>query len=223
MKKQQLLGFALGLTLAGCSSGAKYKVDDASLASVPVEEKQGVLSANNDLAVARENKIKADADYRAASNDLAVAENDRKTANVTLDTARIKQKGAEQIADFNAKAAAGQEVEVGKLAVKAADAKVEFLAKRKKWFDRAVDAADAHVRCADTKKELEKARLAQAKGIRPTEKFDISQFEIEYAQQQKNYSDAQLQSDKMKPEVDNLERQYQLAQQTYDGARNAPR
>lgn len=86
-----------------------------------------------------------------------------------------------------------------------------------------MDAADAHILDADARTELEKARLAQIKGIRPSEKFDVVQFETEYATRQKSYSEAQLDADRMKPDVDKLERQAIEAQQAYDMAKSTPR
>src|SRR5690348_14859411 len=110
MRKAALL---FSLVAVGCGAGgAKYHVDDNALASATVQEKQGILAAEQEKEVAKTEQQKADADLKQADNDLSIAENDYKTAKLQLDTAKLQQKTAEQSGDLNRKNQATQDVRI---------------------------------------------------------------------------------------------------------------
>jgi len=210
------------LMLVGCGAGsAKYRVDDASLASIPMQERQPIFDAQNEMNQAKAEVDKFKADSRNADHDVDVAENDYKTAKLSLDTAKLNKKSADMSGDINAKQKADRDVHVAELGVKAADARVDWAKKYRKWVSESQDAAEAHVAAADSRTELEKAKLAQAKGIRPNDKFDPMLFEQDYQDKSRKYSDAKLSADKLRPDVDGKEREYQTQQQAYDQARAA--
>src|SRR5262249_10581583 len=152
---------------------------DQSLAAVSMEDKKGIFAAQNELTQARAEQQKAEADVNSVDTESDVADNELKTAKLQLDTAKLNQKAAEQAADVNKKNQAGHDLHIAEMAVKAAEAKDDFLGKKKKWLKRTRDAAEAHVAAADARAELEKAKVAQAKGIRPSEKFDVMNFETD--------------------------------------------
>src|SRR3954471_13209209 len=129
------------LVVAGCGGGgAKYHVDDNSLATASVQEKQGILAAQQEKEVAKTEEQKAEADLKNIDNELSVAENDYKTAKLQLDTAKLQAKTAEQSGDFNRKNQAVHDVRVAELGVKSADTKVDWLNKKRKWFKAQRDA-----------------------------------------------------------------------------------
>ena len=68
--------------------GAKYHVNDTALASASVQEKQGVLAAQQEKEIAKTEQQKAEADLKNAENELDVAENDYKAAKLSLDSFR---------------------------------------------------------------------------------------------------------------------------------------
>ncbi len=206
----------------GCGGGgAKYRVDDASLASVSMQEKQSVFDAQNEMNQAKAEHEKFKADHRNADHDVDVADNEYKTAKLQLDTAKLNKKSAEMGGDVNHKQAADRDLRVAELGVKTADAKVDWLKKKRKWIAESEDAAERHVAAADARAELEKAKLAQAKGIRPNEKFDPMLFEQDYQEKSRKFNDAKLSADRMGPEADGKEREYMTQQQAYDQARAA--
>src|SRR5512138_1437578 len=105
MLKRQ--GWLLLFLVAGCGGGgAKYHVDDNSLATASVQEKQGVLAAQQEKEVAKTEQQKAEADLKNAENELDVAENEYKSAKLQLDTAKLNLKSAEQSGDVNRKSSA---------------------------------------------------------------------------------------------------------------------
>jgi hypothetical protein len=209
----------LALSLAACSSGPKYKVDDQTLATIPVDQKQGVMAAQSEQNQAREEYRTADAMVNQTDRDLDVASNDYKTMKLSLDTAKLNLKSAEQSGDVNRKNQAERDIHVAEMGVKAADAKVDFLSKKKKWYKRNRDAAEAHQSSADSRVELEKAKLAESHGVKPSADFSVMNFETQSLERSKKYSEAKLDADKMKPDVDDLERKFKTLEEQYNGAK----
>ena len=212
------------LLCAGCGGGgSKYKVDDQSIAAVSMEDKKGVFQAQTEYNQAKGELDNARANERNVSTELDVAENEYKTAKLQLDTAKLNQKSAELSGDMNKKNTAGRDLRVAELGVKAGDAKVDWLSKKRKWYKRSEDAAEYHVAACDSRYELEKAKLASAKGIKPSQDFDLMNFETDNMQKQQKYSESKMDADRMKADVDGLERQYQVQQQAFEQAKSAAR
>jgi hypothetical protein len=205
----------------GCGGGgAKYHVDDASLASLSMQEKQGIFAAQNEKNQAQAELQQFQANYKNVDRDLDIAGNDLKSAELQKDSAKLNMKSAEQAGDINRKQTTERDYSVAQLGVKAAQAKVDWLKKKRKWLDASADAAERHVAECDARAELEKAKLAQQKGIRPDEKFDINNFEMDYQDKAKKHNDAKLDADRLKPEVDGKEREFMTSQQALDQARS---
>jgi len=207
--------------LFGCGGGgAKYHVDDASLASLSMQEKQGIFAAQNEKNQAQAELDSFKANLRNVEHDIDVADNEYKTAKLQLDTAKLNLKSAEQNADVNRKTSAQRDVQVAELGVKAGDAKIDWLKKKRKWINASVDMSERHVAAADSRAELEKAKLAQSKGIKPDEKFDPMLFEQDYQEKARKFNESKLDADRAKPDVDGKEREYMTQQQAYDQARS---
>ena len=113
------------------------------------------------------------------------------------------------------------DVSVAQLGVKAADVKVDWLSKKRKWIKAQRDAADEHFAAADARLELEKAKLAQQKDIKPSKDFDVMNFESDNLKKQQNYSSARMDADKMQADVDRLERDWHATLSTYEQAKAA--
>lgn len=208
------------IAVAGCGGGgAKYHVDDKSLAGASVEEKQGVLAAEQEKEVAKTEQEKAEADLKNIERDLDIAENDLKTAKLQLDSAKLTQKSADTSGDVNKKNQAAHDLRVAELGVKAADAKVDWLEKKRKWIKAQRDAADDHWAAADSRCELEKAKLAQQKGIKPSDDFNVMNFESDNLKKQQQYSESRMDADKMQADVDRMERDYQAQLAAYEQAK----
>jgi hypothetical protein len=98
----------------------------------------------------------------------------------SLDTAKLNQKTAEASGDVNRKTQSVHDVKVAEVGVKAADTKVDWLNKKRKWFKAQRDAADDHFAAADSRLELEKAKLAQQKNIKPGADFSVGDYESQW-------------------------------------------
>lgn len=204
----------------GCGGGgAKYHVNDNALAGASVQEKQGVLAAQQEKDVAKTEQEKAKSDLGTVENQLDVAENEYKQAKLTLDNAKLGQKSVEASGDVNGKQKAINDVRVAQLGVKASDAKVDWLSKKRKWIKAQRDAADDHYAAADSRMELEKAKLAQQKGIKPSDDFNVMNFETDNLKKQQQYSESRMDADKMQSEVEKLERDYENQKSTYENAK----
>jgi hypothetical protein len=212
----------LGLLLmlaAGCASGPKYKIDESVLAQIPTSEKGAVMQAQQEQNIAKDEQRKADADLSQVDRELDIAENEFKSSKLAVDSAELSKKNAEATGDMNRKSQAEHELKVAEMGKKAGDAKVDWLSKRKKWIKAERDAAEEHVLATDAKYELEKAKLAQMKGIKPSDDFNVMNFEVESLEKMKKYSEAKLDADKMKADVDNLERKYQALNNEWNALR----
>jgi outer membrane protein TolC len=217
---REMLVSVVLVAAVGCGGGgAKYHVNDNSLATASVQEKQGVLAAQQEKEVAKTEQQKAEADLKNIDNELSVAENDYKAAKLQLDTAKLNLKTAESAGDVNRKNQATHDVRVQELGVKAADAKVDWLSKKRKWIKAQRDAAEEHYAAADARYELEKAKLAQQKGIKPSDDFNVMNFETDNLKKQQKYSEARMDADKMQADVDRLERDWHAQLSTFEQAK----
>jgi hypothetical protein len=207
------------LLAAACSSGPKYTIDDSVLAQIPLAEKQMIMAAQQEQNYAKEEMRKAEADYKQADRELDIADNEYKSSKLQVDSAELQKKSADASGDMNKKAQADRDLHVANLGKKAADAKVDFLSKKRKWMKANMNAAEIHVQSADAKYELEKARLAASKGIKPKDDFNVMAFETESLEKNKKYSEEKLDADKMKADVDDLERKWQAVNNEYNSAR----
>lgn len=219
MRIGMTLALAFGLGLGACSSAPKYVIDDNLLAQIPINEKQGVLNAQQDASVAKEEMRKAEADLVAVNRDLDLADNEYKQTKLALDSAEINQKAAQ--GDLNRKAGADRDVQIAKMGKRAADAKVSYFEKKKKWIKADRDAGEAHHTSALAAIELEKARIAVAHNMKPSEDFSVSNFERESFDKQRKASEARLDVDKLRLEMEDLERKWRAMEGEYQGAKGA--
>lgn len=211
------------LLAAGCSSGPKYKIDDSVFAQIPVQEKQGMMMAEQEKSIAKQEYQKSEADLKQVERELDIAENEYKMSKLGVENAESSKKLAEQTGDVNRKNAAERDLRVSEMGKKAGQAKVDWLEKKRKWIKREREAAEAHQKSADAKFELEKARLAVQKGIKPSEDFNVATFETQAMERDKDYTEARLDAEKLRPEVESLERNFMTQNEQYTNARNMPR
>jgi hypothetical protein len=219
MRKTLLSLLLIGAAACG-GGGAKYHVNDNALATASVQEKQGVLAAQQEKEVAKTEQSKSESDLKQVENDLDIAENEYKAAKLQQDTAKLTQKAGEQSGDVNRKSQGAHDLRIAELGVKSSDAKVDWLTKKRKWIKAQRDAADDHFAAADARLELEKAKLAQQKGIKPSDDFNVMNFETDNLKRQQKYSEARMDADKMQADVDKLERDYHAKLSTYDQAKS---
>src|SRR5215468_9663122 len=96
-----VLFVAVAAASAGCSSGLKYKVDDAALDNVSAGEKQGVFSAKNDIEVARSEVRQAQSKLEALERDLDGAKIEKKKADIEVEKSVTEEESAVASHDEN--------------------------------------------------------------------------------------------------------------------------
>src|SRR6185436_10053358 len=91
-----------GVFGTGCSSGLKYKVDDAALDNVSAGEKKGIFDAKNESEVANSELRTAQSGLDALERDRDVAKNEKKedALKAQQKAAEAHQKAAEAKAEF---------------------------------------------------------------------------------------------------------------------------
>src|SRR5262249_36853226 len=154
------LASALFAGFLACGGGAKYKVDDVALAQVPVEEKQPIFQAENEVSVAKSEQVKALADAQSVDHDLDIADKEQEQAKLERQKGKLERDAADKAHDVNRVGQADGELKIAELGEKAADAKVDWLSRKKKWHKMQADAAEEHIGAAQARVELEKAQLA---------------------------------------------------------------
>ena len=83
-----------------------------------------------------------------------------------------------------------------------AEAKLAWLDKQRRWFKALAEAAHERIYAALAKVEMEKAKLAAAKTIKPTKDFNLNTYTNEFAKRQKDVDEAHKLSDKRKAEME---------------------
>jgi chromosome segregation ATPase len=197
------------LFLIACGGGgAKYKVDDVALAQIPVAEKQSIFAAENEISVAKSEHGKALADAQAVDHDLDIADKEQDQAKLETQKAKLESQAAEQSHDMNRVGAATRELKIADVGERAASAKVDWLSRKKKWFKALADVAEYRIAVAQSKVELEKARLAVAKNIKPSDDFKIDNFAQDYAKRTKEWQEEKRDADQMRAQVDQFGKTY---------------
>jgi hypothetical protein len=209
----------LAFTLTACGGSLKYTVDDNTVASCSNEERAPINAIRDERNRADDELRSAKSMEQSAESELSLAENEYKSAKLAKDSAKVSRQAAEQSGDFNRKNKAERDYAAADKAQDAGDAKVTWLEKKVKYAKLSREAAEAHVAQVNARIELEKARLCQTKGIRPSEKFDIMNYQQQSTETEQKFNDARRKADDKKADVDDRERRYMTAKQAADTAK----
>jgi hypothetical protein len=178
-------------SLPACGGGLKYTVDDRALDPVPINERASVASAHQDEQNAAAEQRAAEALLAGLARDTDQARKEKEQAQLETEKAVAEQEGAKVAHDENQANAAAHNKDVADLGVKVAEAHLDWLDGKRDWCKQSRRTADAHLMAAQAKVELEKARVAQRKGIQPSPGFQLSDYEAQWRDQ-----DAKWQSEK---------------------------
>ncbi len=210
----------LSLAAIGCGGGgAKYKVDDVALANIPLDDKKPIFAAEHEVSVAKAEQAKAQADARDVDGQIDIADKEEEQAKLETQKAKLAVDQAEKSHDMNRVSLAQKDLRTAETGERAASAKTDWLSKLKKWHKQLADVGEAHVAAAQSKVELEKARLAAAKGIKPSDDFKLDDFAGDYARRTKDWQEEQKDADQIKAQVDKLEQTYNDLRQQFANLR----
>jgi len=209
----------LAFSLAACGGSLKYNIDDNTIASASNEERAPINAIRDERNRTEDELRSAKALQQSAESDLSLAENEYKSAKLAKDSAKVNRQAGEQSGDFNRKNKAERDYAAADKAQDAADAKVTWLERKLKYAKLQREAAEAHMAQVNARIELEKARLCQAKGIRPSEKFDVMNYQQQSTETEQKFNEARRKADDKKADVDDRERRYMTAKQAADTAK----
>ncbi len=170
------LGFVLAISLvasSACGGGddppgpLSKHYDEVHVAMIDMSQKQGMLQAQQAWTVARAEEAKAKADYDDMSTKLSAAQNDKKKADLELDTAKTNKKSADASADTNKINAAEHAQRTAELAVKAAEARINYYKAYRDYLKVHMRSAQENTYWREAQFELQKAQLGQKNNIAP--------------------------------------------------------
>jgi len=208
-----ILSIAWGL--AGCGGGLKYKLDDGTLDTVPASDRQAVFTAQNDVEVARSEERNADKQLELFEHDRDIAKKEKEQAELEVEKAVAEGEAAVQARDENRSNSARHAKEVAEVGVKAAELKLDWLNQKRDWLKAIRKAAAAHRMAAEAKVELEKAKLAEQKKIKPDGDFSVGNYESQWKKSNQDWEDAKSYAAPQESKAKDREKKYQdlVAQQ----------
>jgi hypothetical protein len=204
------------LLCAACSSGLRYTIDDQLVAGVSAPERSGVADAQKELDGARKEQQKVNADLAQANGLVQQCDHDCDVAEKDAVHAVDNQKKAEQGGDMEQVNSANKNKEVTAAGQRAADAKREFMQRKQRALQVSVRAADKHILAAQSRYELEKAKLVSQKALA---NVDVNQFDAQYQEFQIDWQQTKNEADLRWTEANEAERDWKEADKRWQEMR----
>ena len=181
--------FALSAILAAAACGGgggderakplAHQFDDMHIAAVPLDEKKGVVEAQNEYSLAKMKRAEVEAAYNESSTELQVAKNELQQSMIEEKSAKQRKKAADKSNDVSRINVAASELRQSQLSRKAADQKVAYLKAQRKYLKKQLNALSHEMYAKEAKYEMAKAKVAQKKNIRPPG-FEYKTYEEQY-------------------------------------------
>lgn len=177
-----VVGFAALLAGSACSSGARYKVDDATVADLPMSDKGELLQwqSNRDLAKGELDKARADA--HTAEHEIVTAQTERGQAKLASQKLVSDIDLAKPRRDTALLGQLQNELGVAQLAQSAAETRVRLCKQQHEVNEAKIEAAKTHVSWAEAGIEQARARLVIRHGRLPSANFEVGMFDRQLAQ-----------------------------------------
>jgi hypothetical protein len=141
--------------------------DDMYIAAIPLDQKQSVVTSQNDWSLAKMENAKAEADFNDAGTQLEIARNQQKAAKLGVDSAVSSKKSAEASADTNRMNQATKDLHTAEDLVRAADARVSYIEAYRVYLQRKLRHTQEVLYWREAQYELAKAQLGQKNNISP--------------------------------------------------------
>jgi flagellar biosynthesis component FlhA len=208
------------LCAVGCGGHLKYTISDALLADVPVAEKHAMLGVQAEQAQLKQAQLQARSEQAVSKRDLSAAVDESRIAQLQSAKVQADVDLAKSTTDVNRIDQAKARLAVADLGRSAAEIKVDWRRLRLRYEEQEVRVLGLQARHAEARYEQEKARLAVAKGKRPSNDFSLTQFDLQVAEAQTRWDKKQVDVDRLKRENLQIESRYQALQQQLAIARN---
>ncbi len=191
--------------------------DDMNIAAVPLDQKQTVVTSQNDWSVAKMENAKAEADYNAINSQISVVKNDRDKAKLSVSSAISNKKTAEASNDTNKLNAAQKDLRTAELAVKAADARIKYYEAYRNYLKRLWRTTQENMYWREAQYELAKAQVGQKNNIAP-KGISYESFPKQESERSKRAASAKGQTDSEKNKASSAHDNWLKAQQAADQA-----
>jgi hypothetical protein len=165
---------AVGVQLWSCGGSsdsppgplAKH-FDDMYIAAIPLEQKQSVVTTQNDWSVAKMQNAKAEADLNESNTLISIVRNDQKAAKLGVESALSSKKAAEASADTNRMNQATKDLHTAENVAKAADARVRYYEAYREYLKVELRYAQENMYWREAQYELAKSQLGKKGNIAP--------------------------------------------------------
>lgn len=137
------------------------------IAAIPLDQKQSVVTSQNDWSVAKMQNAKAEADFNESTTLLSIVRNDQKAAKLGVDSAISSKKSAEASADTTRMNQATKDLHTAEDVAKAADARVKYYEAYREYLKVVLRHAQENMYWREAQYELAKAQLGQKSNIAP--------------------------------------------------------
>jgi hypothetical protein len=179
MKKYRIpqLGLAVVLMLGACQTGTKYKVDEATVADLPLSERGELLmwQANRDRAQGEMQK--ADADAHTTEHAIVTAEAERGQAKLAMKKLESDLDLAKPRRDMARQGRLQAELDVAAIAKQAADTRVDWCKQQHEVYQAQAEAAKTNTQLSEARVEQARAHLAERHGRRPSGRYSVGNFD----------------------------------------------
>jgi t-SNARE complex subunit (syntaxin) len=143
------------------------RFDDMYIAAIPLDQKQSVVTTQNDWSVAKMQNAKAEADLNESNTLMSIVRNDQKAAKLGVESALASKKSAEASADTNRMNQATRDLHNAEGLARAADARVKYYEAYREYLKVELRYAQENMYWREAQYELAKARLGQKSNIAP--------------------------------------------------------
>ncbi|MFH0899382.1 MAG: hypothetical protein V2A73_02005 [Pseudomonadota bacterium] len=229
MKRLLLSLFVAGLLGCGGSEAVAPKplgfvLEDLHIASVALEEKQAVLQSKQEWDVAQMERAKVEADYEEHQVRVEIARNQCEQAVLAEKSAQAEKRAADRSGNLTRVNSAERGLRAAELGRRTADAKLGFLQTKGNWLVKQIRYHQFNALAREAKHQLEKARLAQSKNIRPAG-FAFANFESQYRERSETAQRIKMESEREKQLTKAKRQDWNRAEREYlatKGAKDAP-
>jgi hypothetical protein len=222
--RRTLIALLLAAIASGCGGGEvapgplRFTLEDKHLAAIPVAEKQPVVAAKQEYDVAQMNCDKNVSDLDESKLEITKAKNEVEQRILDEKSARAERQKAQSGADQTRRNNAERDARTAELGRRAADGKLAYMKAKKKYGDAMVRFCQRDIYAKQSKLELEKARIANAKDIRPTG-FDFAAFDKQYNQRTQEAQKARAKAEQESKKAEEKRVAWDKLEQEYMGAR----
>lgn len=203
----KIFAFAALVLMIGCGGGGgegkakpiKVRYDEALLVQVAAEQRVAADSARTTWQQSQDQHRKAEADLAEVQAQMSIVKNDKKSADINLDSAKTMKKQADKSNDSNQQNAAQKELRSAELAKKAAEQRVKYYEAYRNFLKKHVRFTAEQMYWREAQWELAKSQVGQAAALRPP-KVNYAEYgpqEAERAKKAEKARDAAL-SEKQK-------------------------